>query len=716
MEVWTGSHHDLAMQPATAETVLGDFGDVTYTHFDVTSRFSERDGKYFVRTDGPEGELAEFEVAYVFGVTPLQQYLVEFSGGRMQTLPLAWDSRPEAEGGGRWFHLYPDDPMPAGDPLHWTGLFQNWNHMCADCHSTNLEKGYDPQTNTFDTTWSELDVSCEACHGQGSRHVEWAEAYERDEDVADFDDLGLVRRLMDQDEGRWVIDIETGNAERFPARTSHAELETCAPCHSRRSAIAPRAPGDKFLDAYRPALLEELLYFPDGQIQDEVYVYGSFLQSKMYGKGVTCNDCHEPHELGVRFEGNSLCGQCHYTEKYDTPEHHHHLQGSVGALCVECHMPTRTYMVVDDRHDHSLRIPRPDLSVKLGTPNACDACHADKGAQWSADAVVEWYGAERPAHYGEALHAGRGGLPGADLLLAQLVVDEEAPGIARATAVVALGDYLTQQLLEVVESGLTDADPLVRTAALHGLEALAPAGRLQRAFPLLEDPVRHVRIEAGRILAGAPWQSFPAAHQATLISAFDEYRAAQLMTAELPSSYLNIGLLETDLRRLAAAEAAYRTAIRLDPHFVQAYLNLADLFREQEREDDAELTLREALALAPENGFVHHALGLLFARRKQLEDATAALGEAWMREPGIARFGYVYGICLNDVGETELALSVLKDAYVRHPTDREILGALASMHADAGLNMEALRYAELLSTLAPGDAGVRQLIERLRPK
>ena len=380
---WKGSHHALAMQPATAATVLGDFAGTQLEHFGVTTTFFRDGEKFMVRADGPDGALHEYPIAYTFGVYPLQQYLIAMPGGRLQALGIAWDSRPKDQGGQRWFHLYPDQQLKPGDPLHWTGRDQTWNYQCADCHSTNLQKNYDLAANTYATSWTDVDVSCEACHGPGSPHVVWAKAHaEGGSYPSGTDDIrkGLTNWLTPTDNGHWDMNPDTGIARRTEKLAS-AELDTCAACHSRRKVIAKNPmPGEPYLDAYLPALLEPGLYHADGQIDGEVYEYGSFLQSRMHQAGVTCSDCHDPHSAKPRAEGNALCGQCHMPEKFDVAEHHHHQPGSTGAQCVNCHMPTKTYMVVDVRRDHSIRVPRPDLSVALGTPNACTQCHAQRSA------------------------------------------------------------------------------------------------------------------------------------------------------------------------------------------------------------------------------------------------------------------------------------------------------------------------------------------------
>ncbi len=716
-ELWLGSHHQLAMQVADEDTVLGDFDNARFIQFGLTSTFYQRDGKFFVRTDGPDGELREYEIRYTFGVTPLQQYLIEFPGGRYQALSIAWDTQPKEQGGQRWFHLYPDEKIAHDDVLHWTGLNQNWNHMCAGCHSTNLKKNYEPKENRFNTTWSEINVACEACHGPGSRHVAWAEQAKNQGESSKDGVQGLVVRLKDRDGIHWTIDPDTGNARRNVPPKWSIEIELCARCHSRRATISEDyVPGRSLHDTHLPALLEERLYHADGQIKDEVYVYGSFRQSKMYRAGVTCSDCHEPHSLKLRASGNAVCGQCHLPQKFDTSSHHFHKRGSTGASCVECHMPATTYMVVDPRRDHSIRIPRPDLSVKLDTPNACNQCHTDRSATWAADAVQKWVGRTPKGfpNFAEALHAGRSGAPAAQQLLVRLAADDAAPNIARATALSQLGSYLSPALLDVLKPALHDQDPMVRAATLRALEALEPNARFRLAHHLLQDSVRAVRIEAARILASIPQEPLSGEQRGVLEKAIDDYIAAQLVNADRPESHLNIGILYASRGRFPEAETAYYMALKLQSSFVQAYVNLADLYRLQQRDDKGEAALRKALEIAPQQGDVHHALGLLLVRQKRLEEAMTALAEAAKLRPEWARYQYVYAVALNSTGKSLAAIEVLAEAHKHHPNDHDVLFALVTFERDRGNLDSAVRYAEKLVELLPHDRSAQALLSDLR--
>ena len=699
---WKGSHHDLAMQEATPETVLGNFDGATFRHFGVTSTFFKRDGKFFVRTDGPDGRLQEYPIAYTFGVSPLQQYLIAFPGGRYQALNVVWDARPAKSGGQRWFHLYPKEAVAHDDPLHWTGPYQNWNFMCSECHSTNVAKGFTAATSSYATTWSELDVSCEACHGPGSAHLAWAEGVKAGRAKADDSDRGMAVVLRDPGpRATWDIDPKTGLAKRSVPRTSHAEIETCARCHARRSVVAAAyVYGQPLLQTHRPALLEEPLYFVDGQIHDEVYEYGSFLQSKMHAAGVVCSDCHDPHDLKVKGSADRVCMACHAAEKFDTPAHHHHAAASAGARCVACHMPTRDYMVIHTRHDHSLRVPRPDLTVSLGTPNACAACHADKPAAWAADAALRWWGdaLRRAPGYAEAIHAGQEGLAGAPVALAAIVLDPNMPAIRRATAASLLAGPGTRPALE---RALADPDPLVRHGAVQALESVEPGERAALAGPLLRDPVLTVRIEAARSLAAVPKDTLNPTEAADLEKALAEYVASQQVDADRAEAHLNLGALHAERGELAEAEKEYRQALAITPALGGAYANLADVYRLQGRDAEAEAILRQGLRAAPKDPGLHHALGLALVRRKRLPEALEELRQAAVLPPERARYVYVYAVALESSGQMDRAREVLTAAHERHTGDREILEALVTYSAKAGDGVAARRYAEALRAVDP---------------
>jgi predicted CXXCH cytochrome family protein len=720
-DAWKGSHHALAMQKVTEATVLGDFAGAQLEHFGVTTTFLRDGDKFIVRTDGPDGALHEYPIAYTFGAYPLQQYLIAFPGGRYQALGIAWDSRPKDQGGQRWFHLYPDQKLKPGDPLHWTGRDQTWNYQCADCHSTNLQKNYSLAANTYATSWTDIDVSCEACHGPGSRHVAWAKARAEGSPYPSGTDdtrMGLTNWLKPTDNGYWEMNPDTGIARRTEKLVS-PELDTCAACHSRRKVIAKNpVPGEPYLDAYLPALLQPGLYHADGQIDGEVYESGSFLQSRMHAAGVTCSNCHDPHSAKLRAQNNALCGQCHMPAKFDVVEYNHHRPGNAGAQCVNCHMPTKTYMVVDARRDHSIRAPRPDLSVSFGTPNACTQCHADRPAQWAADTVAGWYPYERQTtpHYGTALHAGWIGAADAEQRLDRLILDQKQPAIARASALPSLTPYLTAASAPALDAAIADADPLVRSAAPRALPAAPPRALVQAIAPLLGDPVRAVRIEAARALAGTDLLALTPAQQSAFVKATAELVAVENIDADRPEAHLNLGLLEMRRGDAAKADGEYRTALRLDPGFVPAMVNLADLDRARGMDQQGAELLRKAMAIEPDNADVLHSFALFLVRQHDSAAALDLLRRANELAPDNVRYAYVYAVALSSTGDAANALALLERTHQQHPIDRDVLTALVSIGQDQGDFVKALQYARELVTLNPGDARLRSLLSDLETK
>ncbi|MGE5152859.1 MAG: tetratricopeptide repeat protein [Bdellovibrio bacteriovorus] len=726
--LWKGSHHDLAMQEARPETVLGDFQDAEIEVHGVKSRFFLQDGGFFVHTDGPDGEVRDYPIRYTFGWYPLQQYLIELPGGRLQALGLAWDSRPKEQGGQRWFHLYPDGSMDHRDPLHWTAPDQTWNYQCADCHSTDLRRRYDAESGTYDTRYAEIDVACEACHGPGARHVAWARAQAAEQaepgkvranqgaegPAPDAASRGLLVDLKDRDGGIWENDPQTGQPRRSVPRglQGRVQVQTCAQCHSRRGRIWDELEaGEPLYQGFRLALLEPSLYFPDGQIKDEVYVYGSFIQSRMYHQGVVCSDCHDPHSLKPLAEGNAVCARCHVAARYDSSEHHHHPPGSTGAACVACHMPQRLYMVVDERADHSLRVPRPDLTLKIGTPNACNGCHRDKDAAWAAVAVEGWYPdpRHRGPHFGEALHAADTRAPDASARLIALAGDPSQPAIARASALARLGEAPGPEVLMTLPRLLADPDDLVRAQAVRVLEEADLQTRVELAWSLLEDPARTVRLEAARVLAPVMGQGIGGALQDQMTAALEEAVAAELVNAERPEAHLNLGLLAAAAGEPRVAEDAYRTALRLDARFTPARANLADLYRALGRESEAEAELETGLSLDPGSADLHYALGLARVRAKRLEAAIESLARAAELAPEHSRYAYVYAVALDGAERTAEALPVLEGAQARDPASRDILIALIQYNTKLGRRDAAARWLEKLTAIAPGDPALGQL-------
>ena len=717
---WRTSHHKLAMDHASDKSVLGDFSGATFTYYGVQSRFFRDGGKFFVETDGADGKLTVFEIKYTFGVYPLQQYLIAFPDGRLQALSIAWDGRPKEQGGQRWFHLYPNENIGHDDILHWTGLNQNWNFMCAECHSTGVNKNYDAANDRFATEWAEISVGCEACHGQGSAHVAWARDRQSWWSLGKKDDpsKGLVVCFDERRNAAFSIDEATGNANpRRMLLPLRKEVETCGLCHARRGQFSEEwTPGQWLSDTHAVSGITRRLYHADGQMLDEVYNYGSFKQSKMFAKGVTCSDCHEPHAAKLR--ADNVCLQCHATSKYVAATHHRHDGVSPPLGCPSCHMPTRTYMVVDPRHDHSFRIPRPDLSVKLGTPNACNDCHSKKTAQWAAEAIERWHGSARKGFqtYAEAFHAAWGDQADAEALLSVVALDRNAPAFARASTLTELASRVSPSNIDLARKSLSDPDPMVRISSLDMLENVPATEVWPLISPLLSDPSRGVRIRAVAVLAAVPTASQPPADRERFENAAAEFVAAHRFNADRPEARMTLGNFFARRGLAADAEAEYGAALRLSPQFTPAAVNLADLYREQGRDGDGESVLRSAIVRMPNDAGLHHALGLTLIRLKRPDGALQELRQAAELGADQPRYIYVYAVALHSTGRGDEAMIVLKEGLARHPGNRDVLLALITFSRDAGDLVSALEYAERLARLAPDDRDLADFVENLRSR
>ncbi len=709
---WRGSHHDRSMQHARDDTILGRFDGGTLRHFERTWRF-ERDGPEFVVVlDEPGRSPRRWSVVHTFGVEPLQQYLVAFPRGRLRVLPVAWDSRPAAVGGQRWMHLHPDAPIPPGDPLDWeTGLAASWNSQCASCHSTAFEKRYAPDRDGFDSRFAEIDVACEACHGPGAGHV----AAMRTGAGAGPATDGLSVHLDSWNAERWQREDGADIAAPGSPLVHDAELDVCGPCHARRSEIVERPGiGAPLLDGHRPRLLDGGLYFEDGQIRDEVFVLGSFLQSRMHAAGVRCSDCHDPHSLGLRRPGNALCTGCHSPAVYDATAHHGHATASPGAACVGCHMPARTYMRVDVRRDHAFSVPRPGRSRALDAPDACQACHPERDADWARDRIASWRGG-RAAHraWADRLVEGRPA-PGAVEAWSALAGDPSVPAIVRASGWSRVGARSERlpPVASLIEAS-REASGLEKLGLLELAPRLAPAERLAVFGALLGDERRAVRIEAARALVEVPARFWRPAERARLVEALDEYRRAQEANAERPEAQVNLGLLALAEGDPAAARAAYERALARAPYFVPARVNLADLERALGRDEAAAAQLREAVALAPEDAQTRYALGLALHRLGRREEALQELARAAASAPEEPRLVLAWALSLDGAGRRGEAIEVLERAVDSGLTAAELDHALVTLLRDAGQREQARQRARSWAKRRPDDPRARALLDEL---
>ncbi len=371
-------------------------------------------------------------------------------------------------------------------------------------------------------------------------------------------------------------------------------------------------------------------------------------------------------------------------------------------------------MVVDDRRDHSFRIPRPDLSTRIGTPNACNACHEEQTAEWAANQIQNWSGKPPTQHYGETIDAGRRAVPGSSSSLSALANDEDLPAIVRATAVQLLADNPGPGRDATLVQAAQMPDAMLRMAAADASRVLGATAQASTIAPLLSDPVRAVRLAAAGALMHVPHTELLQSQAVELTSALEEYRAAQLLNADRAESNINLGVLYALENDIPSAVQSYERALKIMPEFAAAYINLADVYRQTGMEEDVDSTLQRGLAVIPESADLHHAFGLSLVRKGEYENAIESLREANELQPNQPRYAYVLGVALNSTGNAAEALTVLNEAHELQPGNRDLLIALTTMSRDAGQRDDALKFAMRLLELSPNDPAVQQLVEELR--
>ncbi|PMH38102.1 deca-heme c-type cytochrome [Vibrio sp. 10N.286.49.C2] len=702
-QAWQGSDHDMAMKHASDDSVLGDFNNQTILHNGKPNRFFRKGDEFWVNIEGPDGLFHDYQITYTFAFDPLQQYMVEFDDGRVQLIPFAWDSRDKNEGGQRWFNLYPD--MTVNDEFYWTNTGQNWNFMCADCHSTNLEKNYDSAANTYNTTWSEINVGCEACHGPASEHIKLAKEIEAQPNSPVPAHFGFNRDLS-QSVKEWVYQEGKTTLQPKEIFDTH-QVKTCAQCHSRRTQLNETGDHvqDSFFDRYRLSLIAPELYHNDGQIYDEDYVYGSFLQSKMAESGVTCSNCHDPHSTNLKIPEEAVCSQCHIASEYTPEKHTFHLPNTEASKCTTCHMPETTYMQVDPRRDHSWHVPRADLSQHINTPNVCTSCHEGETNQWADKHIGEWFpnsSYRNQQHFSVAFYADAIGHQSAPDALAYSSQDSSLANIIRASALERMAGNTGQNTLISLGRAVKHENEMIRLGAVAGSSGYSFADRWQILEPLLNDAVLSVRAEAaGALVSG--WSEMNPAQKDALKAPLDDYIAIQTFNSDRGFGRTNLGNVYRSLGNVQQAIDFYLGAIAIEPYFESSYVNLADLYRSQRNEKAAIDTLRQGMAAQPESSVLPYSAGLASLRAKDYTQASQYLKLAAQKAQNNPQYWYVYGLSLerSDVLGAAKALETAYK-YSKNPQHLYAQCEVLARNYTAGSVAESFeRCIKVLSAIAP---------------
>lgn len=650
---WKGSHHDLAMQIANDSTMLGDFNNVERTIDGVRYFFFKKDNYFFVRIKEIDASENNYRVSYTFGVTPLQQYLVDFKNGKKQVLRATWDVINK-----KWYHQYPGETIEPLDWLHWTKDAQNWNTMCAECHSTNLKKNYFIEKDSFNTTYSEINVACESCHGPAEKHANWA-----------------------------VGGLNGENTYIFKGASQNDQLNLCASCHARRMKLtADFEFGKQFEDQYLVQDLSPSLYHGDGQIEEEDYVYGSFLQSKMYARGIKCTDCHNPHTLKLKFKGNRLCTQCHVSTNYDTKTHYFHQDNTEASLCINCHMTGKNYMGNDFRRDHSFRIPRPDQSVKYGTPNACIGCHKDKSNKWASNTINKWYGSKRSTHFSNALLlSSQNNLSTKERLSLDTFINNlNYPEIARATVIKNL-NYTNQNQHNALFGALTDSSALVRYNALLKFRTLSLQDRTAIALKHINDSIKLVRIGAAQLVIGLDENTLNVTNKLYLTTARAELETMLFSNSDFSTGRKQLGDYFLQQNDHNSAIKHYKMALKKDSLLTTVYSNLATAYSVIKDYANANKTLAYWIKIEPNLSRPHYLKALLDFETNNNEVAVAELKIAIKLNPNDSRSMYnLATYYFQDKKDLSLAENYINTALKVNPNNNDYKYLLALIYQDQG--------------------------------
>jgi predicted CXXCH cytochrome family protein len=616
---WSTSFHHLAMLPAAPGAGL-------LARPRPEGPLVEAGGDYWMTGSSLEVS-KDVPLRYALGHSHVEQFLGDLGGKRLQALPLAWDVRA-----GEWFDLFGTERRRPEDWGHWSNRGMTANVQCLFCHTTDYAKGYDPATDGYDSTWKEMGVGCEACHGPGSAHVR----------------------------------AQGGAADPYAKPDDDLLLAACGSCHSRRVERAPYRTGVPYLDVFEPELLDSNEYYPDGQVKEELYELISFEMSRMHGEGVRCWDCHDPHGNGTRKPGNELCRTCHEAS-LDSEAHTHHAAGSAGAQCIGCHMPITVYMQRDPRHDHSFQRPDPQATIDLGIPNACNRCHTERDAPWAVEQMQAWYPNDavrvRRRAIAAAIAQGRADDAAAVPALLELL-GSPIDAVRRASAARLLGRFPTATgVTTALITGLRDTEPLVRAGSAWSLAqrpTLAPDARtaLETA---LDDPVLVVRLHAALGLRDVHPKDLPPALATALAKATAEWRVSQEVGGDTPEAHYNLGIFLAARGDVDGAASEYRAALRLWPTSIQARHNLAMLLGQNGRLDEAARELETLLEHDPVPASAF-ALGLVYGQLGRWQDAARALQRCLDEDPAYPRARYNLALALAKAGETTRALDELERA------------------------------------------------------
>ena len=664
---WSHSQHANAMRD-----IGNDLDDKAFTGKSLIIyakrqvEFLKKNNTFIIREKWEGKEWVEYKPVAVIGESPLIQYLIPFPGGRLQVFDFAYDPAKD-----EWFNVFGDEHRQTNEWGYWSNRGMNWNVQCADCHMTNLNKNYDVDTDSYQTSWEHTAITCKQCHKGTDDHM--------------------------------------SNPHYKP--TTENKMDGCASCHSVREDLTDGFhAGEKYDNHYRPLLADWAnIYFEDGQVSGENFEYGSFIMSRMHHKGVTCLDCHDPHSAKLKLpaDNNTLCLSCHQAPGQkeatviDPIAHSHHAAGSEGGKCVSCHMPITTYMARDPRRDHGFTTPDPLLTKELNIPNACNRCHEDKDSEWSIKWTNEWYGDRMNRWSRERaflVARAKSGDPGVVPELIKAFEKEQVEGWHQVF-IGLLQPWVNQvDVQKAIQPFLQHENPLLRSKATQILGTFNSPDELER---LKKDGSTAVRLSS-------LWSSRQLlANEAILPEEFQNFINLHSDQPEGALSQAELAMLKNDLD---STEAWLRKAVNWDQTSSYPKQMLAQILNMRNDKTGALEMLRAAGKIDPENIQVLYQNSLLEAELNNIPEAVKLLENINEVAPYFHKAWYNLGLIYSQQNRLEDSIYALYKAVNINPQDVQSLYALATVYYRFGNNADAQKYCMEVLTYDRTHEGAKQLL------
>ncbi len=734
-QLWAPSHHGLAMQPYTAEfaakNLISQKEDIKIGPARYHAVIDEKGGYVIEKT--AKGE-QKYPILHVLGGKNVYYFLTPMQRGVLQVLPLAYDVQRR-----EWFDTAASAvrhfPDRTDEAIHWKDRPYAFNTSCYSCHVSQLVKNYDPKTDSYNTTWKEPGINCEACHGPAEEHV---------------------RVCLEAPEGTVPKDLKLDTITQSRGFTQHQTNTACSVCHAKMSAITNEfIPGEDFFQHYDLLTLENIDFYPDGRDLGENYTFTSWRMSPCAkASKLDCIYCHTSSGR-YRFHGekaNEACMPCHQNKVSNFAAHSRHEPKTGVKECIQCHMPKTEFgrMI---RSDHSMRPPMPSATVQFKSPNACNLCHKDKTPQWADRHVRKWHKKDYQAHtlkLASWIDQTRKGNWSSLPEILEYLRSKDRDEVFSNSLVRLLGNCPdTKKWPVFIQLLENDPSPLIRASVASALEDDLNEKTIPVLFKAVNDPYRLVRIRTASTLASLPPEMIPQDQRKSVSREMEEFKSSLMSRPDDAMAHYNLGNFYMNRRKPDAAVNSFETSLKLQNDFVATYVNASLAYNALGRNDKAVESLTKAIDLDPKNSAAHLNLALLYgemgdypqaevqfrrtfeldprsataaynlgvlAAQRNISEAVGWCKKAFDLEPENAKYAYTLGFYYHQAGSTEQAIEVLRQFVQQKTTNVNIylfLGQIYQQRRDFKNAIQVYQIAAENDQLSSQDrSAFQQLIEQ----